>query len=292
MISSLFWVTLLGTLGWTLATTDQSSQCTSEQNTNVLERAFGLVMKTKLEAQSLAIQTKMDFQTSELKEDSEEQTMKIQEKIDSQTSEIKDHVDSQMRGIQDHMDFQVELSSQTSEIKDHVDSQIRGIQDHLDFQGELSAQTSEIKATLEMQASQITRVEENQEKMKNQIIEVQANLEKLETRTSMILQQMQTFFEDRFGWSMEKSELERAVKENLLNFDMTEPEWVEDSLIWFSNQAANFDQAQANCQSMGGHLFEPQTLHENNQVYELMEAKGRTLNWHWIGINDKAQEGT
>merc|ERR1711976_2565 len=104
---------------------------------------------------------------------------------------------------------------------------------------------------------------------------------------------MQTFFEDRFGWSMEKSELERAVKENLLNFDMTEPEWVEDSLIWFSNQLANYDDAQANCQSMGGQLFEPQTLIENNQVYELMEAKGRDSPYgHWIGINDKAQEGT
>ena len=67
---------------------------------------------------------------------------------------------------------------------------------------------------------------------------------------------------------------------------------VQDSLIWFSNQAATFDDAQANCQSMGGQLFEPQTLLENNQVYELMEAKGRAENFHWIGINDKEQEGT
>ena len=29
---------------------------------------------------------------------------------------------------------------------------------------------------------------------------------------------------------------------------------VQDSLIWFSNQAATFDDAQANCQSMGGNL--------------------------------------
>ena len=67
---------------------------------------------------------------------------------------------------------------------------------------------------------------------------------------------------------------------------------VGDSLIWFSNQEANVDDAQANCQSMGGQLFEPQTLLENNQVYELIEAKGRNEYSHWIGINDKAQEGT
>ena len=67
---------------------------------------------------------------------------------------------------------------------------------------------------------------------------------------------------------------------------------VQDSLIWFSNQAATFDDAQANCQSMGGQLFEPQTLLENNQVYDLIEAKGRAGYTHWIGINDKAQEGT
>ena len=74
--------------------------------------------------------------------------------------------------------------------------------------------------------------------------------------------------------------------------DDTDAVLVQDSLIWFSNQAATFDDAQANCQSMGGQLFEPQTLLENNQVYELMEAKGRAQYPHWIGINDEAQEGT
>ena len=44
--------------------------------------------------------------------------------------------------------------------------------------------------------------------------------------------------------------------------------------------------------SVRARLFEPQTLVQNNLVYQLIEAKGRDKYEHWIGINDKAEEGT
>jgi len=202
------------------------------------------------------------------------QTMKIEGKLDSMTTEMKNHVETQISGIKDQMaTFQEVMKTQL----------------------------------------------ENQEEQSLRNLEAQAN---------RILEQMQAYFEEKCGRNVEtttttpqpqpttsttastttatttttlsREQLKRELREKLANFNGTEPEWVQDSLIWLSNFQANFDDAQEQCQSFGGRLYEPRSLEHNKLVWNFLKSKGRegrrtfwenNENIHWIGINDIAREG-
>merc|ERR1711963_335810 len=243
VLSIFFWVTLLGSLGLSIANSEQPQQCSVTQNNNLLERAFGTVMVRKLASQ----------------------TMKIEGKLDSMTTEMKNHVETQISGIKDQMaTFQEVMKTQL----------------------------------------------ENQEEQSLRNLEAQANI---------ILEQMQAYFEEKCGRNVEtttttpqpqpttsttastttatttttlsREQLKRELREKLANFNGTEPEWVQDSLIWISYFGANFDDAQEQCQSYGGRLYEPKSLEHNKMVWNFLKSKGRATYWHWIGINDIAREG-
>merc|ERR1711963_863660 len=232
VLSIFFWVTLLGSLGLSIANSEQPQQCSVTQNNNLLERAFGTVMVRKLASQ----------------------TMKIEDKLDSMTTEMKNHVETQISGIKDQMaTFQEVMKTQL----------------------------------------------ENQEEQSLRNLEAQANI---------ILEQMQAYFEEKCGRNVEtttttpqpqpttsttastttttlsREQLKRELREKLANFYGTEPEWVQDSLIWISNFDANFDEAQEQCRSYGGRLYEPRSLEHNKLVWNFLKSrKGilvRTLDWY------------
>jgi len=243
VLSIFFWVTLLGSLGLSIANSEQPQQCSVTQNNNVLERALGTVMVRKLASQ----------------------TMKIEGKLDSMTTEMKNHVETQISGIKDQMATFQEV----------------------------------MKTQLETQEEQ--------------------SLRNLEAQANIILEQMQAYFEEKCGRNVEtptptttttttttattttttttttlsrRQEVERELRAKLWNFDGTEPEWVKDSLIWISDFEATFDDAQEQCQSYGGRLYEPKSLEHNKMVWNFLKSKGRTEYYrHWIGINDIAREG-
>ena len=54
----------------------------------------------------------------------------------------------------------------------------------------------------------------------------------------------------------------------------------------------NAAEAQSICQSNGGHLFEPQTLSINDQIYNKAREIMGDGKYLWIGINDIQTEGT
>merc|ERR1711963_155593 len=192
------------------------------------------------------------------------QTMKIEGKLDSMTTEMKNHVETQISGIKDQMaTFQEVMKTQL----------------------------------------------ENQEEQSLRNLEAQANI---------ILEQMQAYFEEKCGRNVEtttttpqpqpttsttastttatttttlsREQLKRELTEKLADFDGTEPEWVQDSLIWISNFRANFHEAQEQCQSYGGRLYEPKSLEHNKLVWNFLKSR-KDISWHWIGINDIAREG-
>jgi len=193
------------------------------------------------------------------------QTMKIEGKLDSMTTEMKNHVETQISGIKDQMaTFQEVMKTQL----------------------------------------------ENQEEQSLRNLEAQANI---------ILEQMQAYFEEKCGRNVEtttttpqpqpttsttastttatttttlsREQLKRELREKLANFDGTEPEWVQDSLIWISNFRANFNDAQEQCRSFGGRLYEPKSLEHNKMVWNFLKSKRRDDYHHWIGINDIVREG-
>ena len=92
-----------------------------------------------------------------------------------------------------------------------------------------------------------------------------------------------------------REKLKRELSAKLANFDGTDPEWVKDSLIWISSfrVRATFDEAQEQCQSFGGRLYEPKSLEHNKLVWNFLKSKGYPQNGfsHWIGITDRAREG-
>jgi len=243
VLSIFFWVTLLGSLGLSIANSEQPQQCSVTQNNNVLERALGTVMVRKLASQ----------------------TMKIEGKLDSMTTEMKNHVETQISGIKDQMATFQEV----------------------------------MKTQLETQEEQ--------------------SLRNLEAQANIILEQMQAYFEEKCGRNVEtttttpqpqpttsttastttatttttlsREQLKRELRAKLANFYGTEPEWVQDSLIWISNFKTNFDDAKRQCQSYGGRLYEPKSLEHNKMVWNFLKSKGRDIYNNWIGINDIATEG-
>jgi len=214
VLSIFFWVTLLGSLGLSIANSEQPQQCSVTQNNNVLERALGTVMVRKLASQ----------------------TMKIEGKLDSMTTEMKNHVETQISGIKDQI-----LEQMQAYFEEKCGQNV-----------ETTTTTTTTPATTTTTTTPAT------------------------TATTLSRRQ----------------EVERELKAKLANFDGTEPEWVQDSLIWISNFGANFDDAQEQCQSYGGRLYEPKSLEHNKMVWNFLKSKGRTeYRFHWIGINDIAREG-
>merc|ERR1711963_822798 len=179
------------------------------------------------------------------------QTMKIEDKLDSMTTEMKNHVETQISGIKD---------------------QIATFQEVM-------------KTQLETQEEQ--------------------SLRNLEAQANIILEQMQAYFEEKCDRNVgttspttpttttlsRRHEVQREMKAKLANFAGTEPEWVQDSLIWISNFDTSFYDAQWQCQSFGGRLYEPKSLEHNRMVWNVLKSKGLDVHSTWIGIHDIARRG-
>jgi len=170
------------------------------------------------------------------------------------------------------MKIEGKLDSMTTEMKNHVETQISGIKDQI---------LEQMQAYFEEKCGQ--NVETTTTTTTTPATTTTTTTPATTTTTTTPATTATTL--------SRRQEVERELKAKLANFDGTEPEWVQDSLIWISNFGANFDDAQEQCQSYGGRLYEPKSLEHNKMVWNFLKSKGRDIYYHWIGINDIAREG-
>jgi len=170
------------------------------------------------------------------------------------------------------MKIEGKLDSMTTEMKNHVETQISGIKDQI---------LEQMQAYFEEKCGQ--NVETTTTTTTTPATTTTTTTPATTTTTTTPATTATTL--------SRRQEVERELKAKLANFDGTEPEWVQDSLIWISYFGANFDDAQEQCQSFGGRLYEPKSLEDNKMVWNFLKSKRRDHYDHWIGINDIAREG-
>jgi len=169
------------------------------------------------------------------------------------------------------MKIEGKLDSMTTEMKNHVETQISGIKDQI---------LEQMQAYFEEKCGQ--NVETTTTTTTTPATTTTTTTPATTTTTTTPATTATTL--------SRRQEVERELKAKLANFDGTEPEWVQDSLIWISNFRANFHEAQEQCQSYGGRLYEPKSLEHNKLVWNFLKSR-KDISWHWIGINDIAREG-
>ena len=85
-----------------------ADQCDSDHNTSILERAFGVVIQTKLESQTAAITTLFNKQAESLLADMEQQfddkLKELAARFDAKIKEVKNGVDTLLVNLVVHPD--------------------------------------------------------------------------------------------------------------------------------------------------------------------------------------------
>ena len=250
--------------------------CNSSRNSDVLERAFGQVINSKLENQTMIMLEEMQGQDTFLQVLSEKLLNNQDIIIRNQKEACKKEVDAKLQEQSEY--FEKKFNEQNETHKRNLD-ELKSISEG-DFEELLAAKLQE-------QSDYFQETFKEQNETYKELLEQSDYFEDLKELNETYNQNLEEFesLQERYKTAL-KEVVHLAIQQIQQN---TESEWVRimNSDIWLSSESANFDEATEICDSMDARLYEPQSLLHNQLVYSLIEAKGAANQHHFLGINQQ-----